>query len=303
MPEDWGSVNACRSRLLLPSIPTLGPNFELLHQDHYPGPLPDALPLSWGGCVKLAGGDQKRAIYPQPDPEQADSPEIRCQPLPPSTTVYPPRARARAHSHTCTPRSSPRCLPSRRLILPSQYKLDTSNCAGPEGGAPVANRCPSHSQPFSPLSCSACTPSRHRHSQKVPRRSRNSDEKLPICPFVQIGYPLALLAPLVPSGPSRALYGISLATETWDKHLGRAACVTGKVTSDPARKVVRDNDRPSRSSPSISNPYVGDPSSLPSTFSTRPVFIPSPPVRFGLVCCFHPGTPTHPLPQNPAMRS
>ncbi|KAK4125927.1 hypothetical protein N657DRAFT_283089 [Parathielavia appendiculata] len=85
----------------------------------------------------------------------------------------PPRVRTHPRSPLL-----PLRLPARRLILPTQYKLVTRYCAGPETVAPCrANPAQLHPRAFFAallLSCCACTPSLQTALTQYPERQLTS---------------------------------------------------------------------------------------------------------------------------------
>lgn len=155
-------------------------------------------PLSCRFVRSLLAGRKKRAIYPHPDPDQADSPEIRCQ-LSRTTALPAPR------SHT--PRSHPDASRPADLNCPRNINLILDI---------VLNQTPA---PRSPIAVGVThklshgSPLLHVRQADLDSLAKYLDEagtateKLPIRKLVRIGHPLALLARPVPSGPSRALYG------------------------------------------------------------------------------------------------
>ncbi|KAL2143575.1 hypothetical protein VTI28DRAFT_10225 [Corynascus sepedonium] len=105
---------------------------------------------------------------------------------------------ALTHAHTRSFSPPHKRLPSRRLILPSQYKLVIRNCAGPETIVYLpTNRVRLIHKLLTPFLLCMCAKPTPRFTESTPR-GRNSARNLPICSLVRIGYPLVLLAPPAP---------------------------------------------------------------------------------------------------------
>ncbi|KAL2256720.1 hypothetical protein VTK26DRAFT_1224 [Humicola hyalothermophila] len=130
---------------------------------------------------------KKRAIYPHPDPDPADSPEIRLSKLSHTQQRFSYRAAPRTHStetrtlsHSRTHLAhTPGSLPSRRLKLPSQYinlTLDIVLDQTPALRSPIAAGV-THKRILR-LQLVHVAPSRLGPSRKVPGQSRNSDRKI-----------------------------------------------------------------------------------------------------------------------------